>query len=65
LQKACTNAQFQANPAACPAASKIGYATVRTQLLPVPLTGPAIFVSRPRASENECGRPSFGSQPAA
>jgi hypothetical protein len=45
LQKACTNAQFEANPAGCPAASKIGMATVTTSLLPVPLVGPAIFVS--------------------
>ncbi len=45
LQKACTNAQFEANPAGCPTASKIGYASVKTPLLPVPLTGPAIFVS--------------------
>ncbi|HEY2142121.1 MAG TPA: hypothetical protein VGG98_08675 [Solirubrobacteraceae bacterium] len=45
LQKACTNAQFAANPAGCPAASKIGMATVTTPLLPVPLSGPAIFVS--------------------
>ncbi|MBA3808584.1 MAG: hypothetical protein H0X28_09365 [Solirubrobacterales bacterium] len=45
LQKACTNAQFEANPAACPAESKIGYAVVHTPLLPVPLEGPAIFVS--------------------
>ena len=45
LQKACTNAQFEANPADCPTASKIGYAVVHTPLLPVPLQGPAIFVS--------------------
>jgi hypothetical protein len=45
LQKACTSAQFEANPADCPAASKIGYAVVHTPLLPVPLEGPAIFVS--------------------
>jgi hypothetical protein len=45
LQKACTDAQFAADPAGCPAASKIGMATVTTPLLPVPLVGPAIFVS--------------------
>ena len=45
LQKACSSAQFEANPAACPAASKIGYAVVHTPLIPVPLQGPAIFVS--------------------
>ncbi len=45
LQKACAAAQFEANPAACPAASKIGYAVVHTPLIPVPLQGPAIFVS--------------------
>jgi hypothetical protein len=45
LQKACTAGQFEANPANCPAASKIGYAVVHTPLLPVPVQGPAIFVS--------------------
>jgi hypothetical protein len=45
LQKACTNKQFELNPANCPKESKIGIATVTTPLLPVPLTGPAIFVS--------------------
>ncbi len=45
LQKACTSAQFQADPAGCPAASKVGHATAITPLIPVPLTGPAYFVS--------------------
>jgi hypothetical protein len=45
LRKACTNAQFEANPAACPPESKIGYAVVHTTLIPVPLEGPVIFVS--------------------
>jgi hypothetical protein len=45
LQKACTSAQFEANPANCPKESKIGFAKVTTPLLPVPLEGPAIFVS--------------------
>jgi hypothetical protein len=45
LQKACTAKQFEANPAACPSESKIGYAKVITPLVPVPLVGPAIFVS--------------------
>jgi hypothetical protein len=45
LQKACTAAQFEANPAGCPAASFIGHAKAVTPLIPVPLEGPAIFVS--------------------
>jgi hypothetical protein len=45
LQKACTAKQFEINPAACPSESKIGYAKVITPLIPVPLEGPAIFVS--------------------
>jgi hypothetical protein len=45
LQKACIAATFQANPENCPEQSIVGHARVTTPLLPVPLTGPAYFVS--------------------
>jgi hypothetical protein len=45
LQKACAAVVFEADPANCPAASVVGVAKAVTPILPVPVTGPAIFVS--------------------
>jgi hypothetical protein len=45
LQKACLASVFEANPAGCPAASIVGSVKVTTPLIPVPLVGPAYFVS--------------------
>jgi len=45
LQKACTAATFQANPADCPSQSRVGFGKAITPILPVPLEGPAYFVS--------------------
>ncbi len=45
LQKACTEAQFNTNPAGCPVASMIGTGKAITPLLAGPLVGPAVLVS--------------------
>jgi hypothetical protein len=45
LQKACTQAQFQANPGGCPSASVIGHAKAIVPNIPVPIEGPVYFVS--------------------
>jgi hypothetical protein len=45
LQKACTEATFDANPANCPPSSDVGTGIAHTPVLPVPLEGPAYFVS--------------------
>jgi hypothetical protein len=45
LKGACSEKQFEIDPAGCPAASRVGTAIARTPILSTPLTGPAIFVS--------------------
>jgi hypothetical protein len=50
LQKACTEAVFDANPENCPAASKIGEAVATTPVIAGDFTGPAYFVSHGGAS---------------
>jgi hypothetical protein len=50
LQKACTEALFNSDLAACPAASMVGHATVTTPVLPSTLEGPAYLVSHGSAA---------------
>ncbi len=45
LQKACPAKVFETNPADCPADSIVGHGKAITPLLPVPVEGPAYFVS--------------------
>jgi hypothetical protein len=45
LQKACSDSMFNADPAGCPVASRVGTATAITPIVPVPLSGPVYFVS--------------------
>jgi hypothetical protein len=45
LQKACPDSVFNQNPAGCPSASRVGTARASTPIIPVPLSGPAYFVS--------------------
>lgn len=45
IQRACPASVFEDNPAACPSASRVATVKATTPILPVPLIGPAYFVS--------------------
>jgi hypothetical protein len=45
LNHACPDSVFKQDPAGCPSQSRVGYAKAVTPVLPVPLEGPAYFVS--------------------
>ncbi len=45
LNHACLDSVFDQNPASCPSQSRVGFAKAVTPVLPVPLEGPAYFVS--------------------
>jgi DNA-binding beta-propeller fold protein YncE len=45
LKRACLDTVFNQDPAACPPASRVGHAKATTPIVPVPLEGPAYFVS--------------------
>jgi hypothetical protein len=45
LKRACVDSVFRQDPAGCPPASRVGTATATTPIIPVPLSGPAYFVS--------------------
>jgi len=45
LNHACVDAVFNRNPSECPAQSRVGLAKATTPIIPVPLEGPAYFVS--------------------
>ncbi len=50
LKLACPQSQFQADPSGCPAASRVGTVSAHTPVLPVPMSGPAYFVSHGNAA---------------
>jgi len=65
IRRACPESTFTQNPAACPKASVIGQASVRTPILAATMTGPAYLVAKSGSGTSHPGESKLEREEAA